>query len=190
MHDPPGKICSRCGQFKPLDQYTPHRSGLFGRHAYCKPCRTIANGISRRAHPETDIAGRLRRRPQRLAGKLRYRQARRAELAAKQREYNRTHKEQRRAYVMKRREEYTYASSVRRLERMEQVAGRPRPDLCEVCGKPSRQITFDHDHKTKMFRGWLCHACNCVLGYANDDPEILEKLAEYLRNSRTKPKPQ
>lgn len=67
----------------------------------------------------------------------------------------------------------------------EQLAGRPRPKYCEVCRETSNKaLCFDHDHKTGLFRGWLCHRCNFVLSYTNDTTKILLALANYL----TKPK--
>lgn len=63
----------------------------------------------------------------------------------------------------------------------EMSAGRPRPLLCEVCERPSSKgVCFDHDHKTKLFRGWLCHRCNSALGLLDDNPALLKKLADYL----------
>lgn len=59
-------------------------------------------------------------------------------------------------------------------------AGRPRPNHCEVCSSAGR-IVFDHCHNSGKFRGWLCDKCNSVIGYVNDDPTLLEKLAVYLR---------
>ena len=59
------------------------------------------------------------------------------------------------------------------------LAGRPRPDECEVCGTPGK-TRFDHCHLTGHFRGWLCNRCNLSLGRLDDDPELLRKLADYL----------
>jgi hypothetical protein len=38
-------------------------------------------------------------------------------------------------------------------------------NLCELCGNPpkSRGLSEDHDHKTKLHRGWLCFRCNRAL---------------------------
>lgn len=62
----------------------------------------------------------------------------------------------------------------------EELAGRPRPDTCEICNRPGR-ICFDHDHTTGKFRGWICHKCNAVLGFVNDRVVVLEKMAIYLK---------
>lgn len=67
------------------------------------------------------------------------------------------------------------------LEVQENLAGRPKPDACEVCCTAG-MVVFDHDHKTGEFRGWLCPSCNSALGWAKDNPEILELLAFYLRS--------
>ena len=67
----------------------------------------------------------------------------------------------------------------------------PRPEVCEICGKPEtaihdkgrlRLLSLDHDHKAKEFRGWLCHCCNVGLGNYKDNPELLRKAADYLEN--------
>jgi hypothetical protein len=43
---------------------------------------------------------------------------------------------------------------------------------------------IDHDHKTGKVRGIMCQKCNMSLGLMNDDPEILERLANYLRKAK------
>lgn len=76
-----------------------------------------------------------------------------------------------------------------RLQRQrENVLGRSRPSVCEICGesgygrgnKPEAGICFDHDHATGVPRGWLCDRCNKVLGLVKDNHELLRYLAIYL----------
>ena len=57
---------------------------------------------------------------------------------------------------------------------------RPKAERCEICGSMGR-ICFDHDHKTEEFRGWICDRCNVALGMANENPEILVAIAEYIK---------
>lgn len=64
-------------------------------------------------------------------------------------------------------------------KKLERIAGRPRPDNCEVCEKPG-VICFEHDHESGAFRGWLCTRCNSTLAYAYESPKTLRKLAAYL----------
>lgn len=61
--------------------------------------------------------------------------------------------------------------------------------VCKACGKTETRtaqgtichLHVDHDHKTGRIRGLLCNRCNMALGYAQDDPNILEALASYIR---------
>ena len=71
----------------------------------------------------------------------------------------------------------------RKLEKIEIIAGRKKPNRCDICQVEGR-ICFDHDHNTGKFRGWLCEHCNVILGFARDDSDLLVRLAEYLDNSK------
>lgn len=78
----------------------------------------------------------------------------------------------------------------RREKRLAEIAGRPRPNVCDICEEPNTRrndvIAFDHCHKHGHFRGWLCDRCNTTIGAAEDKPELLRKMADYLE--RTAPK--
>jgi RNase P subunit RPR2 len=67
-----------------------------------------------------------------------------------------------------------------RREREAAVGGR-----CEICGTSDRQngrlLAVDHCHDTGKLRGLLCSNCNTVLGLAKEQPAILLRAAEYLR---------
>jgi len=72
------------------------------------------------------------------------------------------------------------------LAKQEEVAGRPCPEFCEVCGqknKTGKRLVFDHCHASGVFRGWLCHRCNVALGNVEDDPARLRALADYLERA-------
>ena len=52
---------------------------------------------------------------------------------------------------------------------------------CAICGKKQIESLYvDHSHITGEVRGLLCHKCNSVLGYVNDDVNILAKSINYL----------
>lgn len=68
----------------------------------------------------------------------------------------------------------------RLLAKREAIAGRPRPDACELCGELHGRVVWDHCHATGSFRGWLCDRCNKVLGLVYDSPGLLRDLARYL----------
>lgn len=48
-------------------------------------------------------------------------------------------------------------------------------------GKKVEKLSVDHCHKTNKVRGLLCFRCNLAIGYAQDDPTILENAASYIR---------
>jgi hypothetical protein len=60
------------------------------------------------------------------------------------------------------------------------IAGRPKPETCEICNELNLRIVFDHCHAHGHFRGWICDRCNKVLGLVKDSSELLSKLREYL----------
>jgi Recombination endonuclease VII len=62
----------------------------------------------------------------------------------------------------------------------ERQAPRPRPSMCELCGRGGR-ICFDHCHQSGQFRGWLCGKCNTTLGLVDDNPLVLVALTKYLK---------
>ncbi len=68
-------------------------------------------------------------------------------------------------------------TAVRRLRKLhpQPPAGAP----CECCGRVGR-LCMDHDHKTDLFRGWLCHACNVSIGGLGDDLTGLRRAVMYL----------
>lgn len=57
--------------------------------------------------------------------------------------------------------------------------------ICLVVGvvDPTSQhrLGVDHDHSTGRVRGLLCRPCNRAVGILNDDPELFERAARYLK---------
>lgn len=55
---------------------------------------------------------------------------------------------------------------------------------CAICSKNQltlkRSLHIDHCHKTKEIRGLLCQHCNTLLGFANDDVNLLQAAINYL----------
>jgi nitrate/TMAO reductase-like tetraheme cytochrome c subunit len=77
-----------------------------------------------------------------------------------------------------------YGISLEEKRRMLEIQG----GVCAICGsnKPGqcmgkREWAVDHDHRTKINRGILCHDCNLALGLIRDNPAIAELMAAYLR---------
>ena len=61
--------------------------------------------------------------------------------------------------------------------------------VCAICQSPETKtrkgtvlaLSVDHDHATGRVRALLCCACNRTLGLHDDDPEVFDRMAEYLR---------
>lgn len=67
----------------------------------------------------------------------------------------------------------------------------PKEHTCPICqrteaecaGRGGKRVgtwCLDHNHKTGIMRGWLCHDCNRALGNFKDNPELLERAIKYL----------
>lgn len=60
------------------------------------------------------------------------------------------------------------------------ICGKPEGVLNPRTGRPTR-LSIDHDHRTGRVRWLLCPQCNTVLAMARDDPALLERAAQLLR---------
>jgi len=70
------------------------------------------------------------------------------------------------------------------------VLNRQQRGTCAACGgqmQNGNRLAVDHDHKTGRVRGLLCINCNRALGYVDDNPELLRKLAAYLEREYVRP---
>lgn len=60
--------------------------------------------------------------------------------------------------------------------------------VCDVCGKlPNgrRKLNdLDHCHETGVVRGLLCSHHNRVLGFINEEPQVLGALVAYLAKAQ------
>ena len=64
--------------------------------------------------------------------------------------------------------------------------------LCKICNKPEtsihhktkqiKKLSVDHIHNTKIVRGLLCTRCNCMIGYARESVQLLERGIKYLKD--------
>lgn len=56
---------------------------------------------------------------------------------------------------------------------------------CAVCQKHedefTRKLAVDHDHKTNRIRGLLCNYCNHRLVGRHTDGDLIQRVADYLR---------
>lgn len=73
-------------------------------------------------------------------------------------------------------------------ERYEEILN-SQGGVCRICGKDEKPLCIDHDHSCcpakrscgSCIRGLLCQRCNKVLGFVEDDIDLLHELISYLR---------
>ena len=50
------KACSKCGEVKPLEDYSPDKQNKDGRQSACKTCKAASQRAYRKANPEKEAA--------------------------------------------------------------------------------------------------------------------------------------
>ncbi len=115
--------------------------------------------------------------------------------------HNKRHKEKyARPYRAKNRERYDTSIRVAMLRQqygltLEQYAEMfcRQNGVCAICGKPEtslgkggkvKPLAVDHCHETGKIRGLLCQLHNTGLGVFDDNPELLEKAIQYLKDNK------
>ena len=123
--------------------------------------------IRREKHVASQVATVHRSRKKTAAG-TNYMKAKKARVG--------TAKQARRRYRMKAR----HGMTPKQYEVMHKAQG----GRCAICGKKSKRLCVDHDHKTGVLRGLLCNKCNSLLGFGRDSVEILEAAIRYLLEAK------
>lgn len=184
-----GRECARCGEYKPWDLFSKSRSGTRGHHSWRKACMGAARGQKPRQKSIVTEEGRVCTSCREFKPWTEYRKHSRAKtghqtqckacIAAKYK-YGRK-------YARNTSLKYKYGLALDEYRRMLESQG----GVCAICGgyesasngKEIDSFAVDHNHKTGTVRGLLCRRCNTLLGFAQDDVEILEKAIDYLESS-------
>ena len=168
------KICSKCGEEKPINQFQFSRPNV--RRPNCKKCQNEYNRKYRKNNP--DIVEKINKKHKIYLKE--YRKANRVKRNEYLKEWYRKNPDKKRSQKYRRR----YGIDVEDYNKM--LA--EQDNVCAICGntdlgrKMAKYFVIDHCHKTGEIRGLLCHKCNMILGLCNDDPEILLSGALYLKN--------
>ena len=151
------KLCKRCQQEKPLDQFDrdPRNTGPRGKGVAsgCKACRRAQEAAWKVAHPE--------------------------HVKTYQQGYYRANKADKRDRDLRRKYHITAAE----YDAMLAAQG----GHCAICpateagGNGVFHVDHDHDHETGRVRGLLCHACNTALGLFKESADLLAAAMVYLR---------
>jgi hypothetical protein len=73
----------------------------------------------------------------------------------------------------------------RRWYGIQDASGEIRSGLCPICLRENIKLVLDHDHETKLTRGWLCSLCNTTLGHWEKLERIRPRVIAYLAANRT-----
>lgn len=161
------KKCKRCGEIKPISNYSKHNQTKDKRHIYCKECRSI--------DAKKYWINYWDKNKKRLL------------TAAKIKRDN--NKEEHAAYrrMLFERNPDLYKNQWYKskykitLDDYKTMYDRQK-GKCLICHKFKRKLSIDHDHKTHVIRGLLCRECNIGLGLFKDNPISLQNAINYLQN--------
>jgi hypothetical protein len=181
------KLCTKCGEKKPVGEFWRNSAKPDGLFQWCKPCARARKEAWRKANPEK-VATAARRFKERHPERQRaWHKQWRDKNPDKAREYTRRHREKiglahhaERAWARRIAAEYGMTPEDY-LSLFDAQKGR-----CALCGaEPSnRRLCVDHDHKTGQVRGLLCSLCNRTLGMQDDNPAWFRRAASYLAKQR------
>jgi hypothetical protein len=123
------------------------------------------------------------RRERRRASRLKWKQAHKDQILAGLREKRRTDpvwREKQRARGRKANRKRVLESLGLTLADYDRMLAE-QDGRCGICRHKSRKtLTIDHCHATRRIRRLLCSNCNSMLGFAGDDPDLLELSAYYV----------
>lgn len=169
------KICPKCRNNKPIEDFSTANDKRDGRASWCRKC------VSERYHKVLQCDPKYKAR-ERERSKLRLKDP---EYSERHNAYNREWRK--RPEVAARRK----AGHIRRCygihpEVYHEMVAR-QMGLCAICGevpKTKQGLCVDHDHSTGHVRGLLCNNCNAGMGYLKDNEKVLESALSYLKKAK------
>jgi len=157
------KKCSWCKKEKSIELFGNWKGSKDGLHCWCKECKN--------AKAKTYDVGEAKQRRQKRNKENYYKHAEKRKEKA--REWHHANKDRVRENRLKR----IYGIGDKDYEMM----SRYQEHKCAICQtKTEVKLVVDHKHSTEEVRGLLCSACNSMLGYAKENPDILNRAIDYL----------
>jgi hypothetical protein len=137
------KRCTRCREYRSLEDFSPAARAADGRASHCKPCQAQRSREWRRKNPDAV----LRQSREGYERQRRERPNRQRERIARWRAAN-----PERAREMAR----VHAALLRAVGRGDLV----RPDVCEACGASGVIEAHHPDYGEPLQVAWLCRVCH------------------------------
>lgn len=153
------KLCRKCGETKPLDQYSLNRNAPDGHQYWCRECMRVASRALKKAEW------------QRIAADPVAHEQRKAERRAKYRENP----------------DKWFNANLRRLygislDQYNQMLS-DQGGLCAICRSTclsGKRLSTDHNALTGKVRELLCGNCNRGHGYYGEDLARMARAQVYL----------
>lgn len=183
------KICRRCGEDKPLDQFETYDNGAGPRHrGTCSKCSRSKAPEKTLGFKECKDCGEILPVAEfyhgRKANGKKYPTAYcKACCTVKRKDYS--YQPASKSALRKRNLKRDFGITVEQYEALFQA----QSGVCAICGKPEtrpnpdgtiRRLAVDHCHVTNKVRGLCCSHCNCGLGHFFDNAQMMRKAADYL----------
>jgi hypothetical protein len=157
------KKCSLCKEEKTVDLFGKCKGSKDGLYFWCKACKSKKSKFY--------YVGEAKERRQKANRESYYKNA--EDRKAKGRAWHNANKDRARQNRLKR----IYGIDDKDYEMM----SRYQENKCAICQtKTEVKLVVDHKHSTEEVRGLLCSACNSMLGYAKENPDILNRAIDYL----------
>lgn len=182
------KACRKCGEVKPLTEFSRRKQNPDGLQTRCRPCDSLYQRAARKKRMGTLNVGDTYRftcghcnQPQ-VATYTSGQRKRYCEpcYALRVRKYARS---KYREYDLRKKYGITEADYDDMLRRQ---GGR-----CAICKDTDARnrhgtdrFSVDHDHESGHVRALLCGSCNSAIGLLQDDPKVIEAAAKYVRAHR------
>jgi len=166
-----GKTCPKCTVRKPLSAYHKNKCRSDGLATHCKECTSEMLREWRVANPERAKA--ISRKT-----KQKHIDANRARCRA----YAKAKRAENPGYFRARHLKFAYGLTPAEWQAMFDA----QEQRCKICGtnnprgKRARWHT-DHNHATGKVRGILCSKCNSGIGLMEENVEVLQKAAAYVK---------
>lgn len=150
------KICSKCGEAKPVDEF--HRNGRNkdGRNARCKTCANMSSKAWREANTERDQLNTER--------------------------WNEANPDYKRRNQLQRKYGITVEQYDDLLTAQNGLCGCCETNKP---GGRWGTFHVDHCHESNEIRGLLCNRCNTAIGLFGDTADGVSKALKYLRRTET-----
>jgi ribosomal protein L37AE/L43A len=79
------------------------------------------------------------------------------------------------------------SNPAKQLSNLKKIYNKPNDQYeCPLCARKKNIVGYngafvlDHNHETGQARGWICHDCNNALARTGENPNVLQKMIEYL----------